>query len=94
MQGIHTGSDDFNPNGLNQRRWQEMVMANEASWDRIARVVIGVGLLALGLLAVNGTLGIIMAVVGAILLVTGAIGWCPIYSILGLRTKPADPVSG
>jgi hypothetical protein len=64
---------------------------NEASWDRIARVVIGVALIIGGLVAVTGTAGYIMAAVGLVPLVTGTVGWCPNYSIFGIAT--ADETS-
>ena len=60
---------------------------NEASWDRIARVVLGIVLIIAGLTAVKGTAGYVMAAVGLIPLVTGTAGWCPIYSILNVSTK-------
>lgn len=60
---------------------------NEASWDRIARVVLGVALIIGGLVGVKGTGGYIMAAVGLIPLVTGMVGWCPIYSIFKTGTK-------
>ena len=61
--------------------------ANESSWDRVARVVLGVALIVGGLTAVGGAGGYIMAAVGLIPLVTGLIGWCPIYSVLKIGTK-------
>ena len=60
---------------------------NESSWDRIARVVLGVALIVGGLTAVGETGGYIMAAVGLIPLITGLVGWCPIYSILKIGTK-------
>ncbi len=60
---------------------------NEASWDRIARVVLGIVLIVAGLAVVDGTAGYIMAAVGLIPLITGTVGWCPIYSILNVTTK-------
>ncbi|MEZ5133562.1 MAG: DUF2892 domain-containing protein [Acidimicrobiales bacterium] len=59
---------------------------NEANWDRIARVVIGVALIGVGLAVVGGTGGIVLAVVGLIPLVTGAVGTCPLYSVFGIST--------
>ncbi|MCB1248351.1 MAG: DUF2892 domain-containing protein [Acidimicrobiales bacterium] len=59
---------------------------NEANWDRIARVVIGVALIGVGLAVVGGTGGIVLAVVGLIPLVTGAVGTCPLYSVFGVST--------
>lgn len=60
---------------------------NEASWDRIGRVVLGVGLIAGGVLAVGGGWGWVLAAVGVIPLVTGLVGWCPIYAVIGRGTK-------
>jgi hypothetical protein len=61
---------------------------NQASWDRIVRVVLGIILLYLGLAdVVSGAFGIILAIVGAVLLFTGVIGFCPIYWLLKLGTK-------
>lgn len=60
---------------------------NEASWDRIARVILGAVLLVLGLVVVNGGWGVAIIVVGLIALVTGAVGFCPIYWITKFRTK-------
>jgi hypothetical protein len=64
---------------------------NEASWDRIARVILGIALIIGGLTAVGGTGGYIMAAVGLIPLTTGLMGWCPIYSILRIGTRKDDP---
>lgn len=55
--------------------------------DRIVRVVLGIGLVAV---AVGGSVaGLLLAVVwivAAIALVTGAIGFCPLYFVLGIST--------
>ena len=62
--------------------------ANESSWDRIIRVVIGLALGYWGFFQMGGGLwGIILGVIGLVLLVTGAIGFCPIYGLVGLSTK-------
>lgn len=67
-----------------------MKFVNEAGWDRIGRVAIGVVLLALGWTgAVEGTLGTIFKVVGFVPLITGLVGWCPLYSIFRFRTNKA-----
>jgi len=57
--------------------------SNEASWDRLLRVVAGLVLIAL---TVGGMIGI-WGWLGLVLIVTGAIGWCPIYAVLGLKTR-------
>lgn len=67
-----------------------MFKRNEANWDRVGRVVLGLALLALGLFVVDGTLGVVLAVVAFVPLLTGALGSCPLYSVFGLSTCPVD----
>lgn len=57
---------------------------NEGTLDRVLRVVVGVVLIGLTLTQKIGLWGWI----GVVPLVTGAIGMCPMYSILGIRTCP------
>ena len=63
---------------------------NEASWDRIARVIGGVALIGGGLLAVTGGWGWALAAVGLVLVVTGIVGWCPIYATFRTGTKGSE----
>ena len=61
---------------------------NEASWDRIARVVLGIVLIALGFSgAVEGGLGTFLGLFGFVPLITGLVGWCPLYAIFRFRTN-------
>jgi hypothetical protein len=60
---------------------------NEASWDRIERVVLGVALISGGLVAVGETAGYAMAAVGLIPLIAGHVNWCPNYAIFRSGTK-------
>ena len=65
-----------------------MLKLNEASWDRIARVILGFILLIVGLTGtVAGAAGIVLDIVGAVLVLTGLVGFCPIYFVLKLSTK-------
>lgn len=64
-----------------------MGFINEASWDRLARIALGVVLIVLGLAVVDGGLGIFLAVFGLVPLLTGLVGWCPLYTLFGFRTK-------
>jgi hypothetical protein len=57
---------------------------NEGKTDRIVRVVVGLGLLA----GAYQTQTQWMYVVGGILLATGAIGFCGLYTLLGINTCP------
>lgn len=63
---------------------------NQANWERIVRVLLGIGLLYAGFGGlVTGTWGIVAEVVGVIALLTGLTGWCPIYALLKTGTKTA-----
>ena len=65
-----------------------MGFMNEGSTDRIIRVVAGIVLLALGWgEVVTGTLGTVFKVLGFIPLVTGLVGWCPLYAITHISTR-------
>lgn len=55
---------------------------NMASWDRIIRVVVGLVLIALSL---SGTIGL-WGWIGIVPVVTGLIGMCPLYSLIGIST--------
>lgn len=60
---------------------------NESNADRMARGVVGVILLVLGFTALSGVLSVVAIIVGLILTVTGAVGFCPIYKILKTGTR-------
>lgn len=57
---------------------------NSGGIDKILRIVVGVVLIALtvmGVLPVWGYIGIVP-------LATGLMGWCPLYTVLGINTCP------
>ena len=58
---------------------------NEGVIDRSPRVIGGLVLIGL---AATGTIGM-WGYIGIIPLVTGAVGMCPIYSLLGINSCPA-----
>lgn len=64
-------------------------MVNEAGWDRLFRVALGVILLILGFGVMNGSAGTVVGIVAFVPLLTGLAGWCPLYSLLGFRTNKA-----
>jgi hypothetical protein len=67
------------------------IRTNEAPIDRIVRVAAGVALLAVVVLGVLATpLSWIAGAIGAILLVTGATGFCPLYALLGVSTTRVE----
>ncbi len=57
---------------------------NVGNIEKIARVVIGLGLLSL-IFILEGNMRWV-GLAGIILIVTAAIGWCPISSVLGINT--------
>jgi hypothetical protein len=63
--------------------------SNEATIDRVIRAVVGVAVL-LGAFAIgSGSVAfVLLLVVGAILLVTAAVGFCPLYRVFGMSTCP------
>ena len=56
--------------------------ANEGGVDRALRVIAGLALIALAFLGTVGAWGYI----GVVPLLTGAIGFCPVYPLLGINT--------
>ncbi len=61
---------------------------NESNVDRMIRAVAGVVLLYLGVGGVlSGVPAILADVVGAVLLLTGAIGFCPLYALFKFSTR-------
>ncbi len=67
-----------------------MFKRNEGILDRIARVTLGVVLLPTGLFLLGGlqgsVLGLSVAGLGTIGLITGATGVCPTYNLFGFST--------
>jgi hypothetical protein len=61
---------------------------NESNLDRIIRVVVGIVFLALYFTGVvTGGLGILIMILGAIALLTGVVGFCPLYMLFKINTK-------
>lgn len=56
--------------------------ANVGGIDKILRIVAGIVLIAMAVIGVIGAWGFI----GVVPLVTGLIGWCPAYTLLGIKT--------
>ena len=56
--------------------------SNVGGIDRVLRIVVGLALIALAATNTVGWWGWL----GVVPLLTGALGWCPPYSILGINT--------
>ncbi|RMG87691.1 MAG: DUF2892 domain-containing protein [Chloroflexi bacterium] len=61
-----------------------MLARNEGNIDRIIRLVLGIVLLVVALTSFSTLWW--LAIVGAILVVTGLVGFCPLYRLLGIKT--------
>lgn len=66
---------------------------NVGSADRAVRIWGGIAFLSIAILGLglfDGMIGgIVCATVGAIMLITGAVAFCPAYAIVGTRSSPA-----
>jgi hypothetical protein len=62
-------------------------MSNLGNYDRIVRVLLGLALVAVPFAAGWAVWSGILAAVGAVLIVTAAISFCPIYALFGLSSK-------
>lgn len=66
---------------------EDAMTTNVGSIDRVLRVLIGVALLAFALF--SGHTYAWIGYIGVVPLLTAAIGWCPLYAMLGVSTCPA-----
>jgi hypothetical protein len=60
---------------------------NEGGWDRVIRILAGIALAYATWLTWPATASVVFGVIGAIAFVTGLVGWCPGYALVGLSTK-------
>lgn len=56
-------------------------MCNTGNIDRVIRVVIGLAIIAWGVMSENW-----LGAIGVVPLLTAAIGFCPLYTLLGINT--------
>ncbi len=60
---------------------------NVGTADRTIRAIVGIAALAAWFFGlVEGTLGIIVLVVGVVMIATAVFRWCPPYALIGLNT--------
>ena len=63
--------------------------SNVGSRDRLLRTIFGVYGMLLGFLFIQGLVGNILGILSTVSLLTGIVGWCGIYSLLGISTLGA-----
>lgn len=65
---------------------------NVGGIERPIRIVVGILLIGIGAFAGLPAVGTGVALtLGAVALVTGAIGYCPLWSLFGINTCPTGP---
>jgi hypothetical protein len=62
-------------------------MPNAGTIDRVIRLLIGIGLLSLVYVGPQTPLGLL----GIVPIGTALSGWCPLYGLLRIRTRRAQP---
>lgn len=60
--------------------------SNVGGMDKIVRIVAGLVLIALAIMDIGAP----WTYIGVVPLVTGLMGWCPAYTLLGMNTCPAS----
>ena len=58
--------------------------SNVGGIDKILRILVGIALIVMAYMNVVGVWGYI----GVVPLLTGLIGWCPVYPLLGISSCP------
>jgi len=64
-----------------------MFKSNEGGMDRGIRIVLGIALMVAGWF-IGSTVGLTLGIIGLVPLLTGAIGWCPLYAMFNIDTCP------
>jgi hypothetical protein len=71
---------------------REFTAKNMGGLDRIIRLVLGLFLIAAAFTQIPVAGAIVLGIVGGILVLTGLVARCPLYSICGVNTgKPVQP---
>ncbi|HRP74994.1 MAG TPA: DUF2892 domain-containing protein [Rhodocyclaceae bacterium] len=60
------------------------MQTNVGGIDKILRIVAGLILIALGIMGIGAP----WTFIGVVPLVTGLMGWCPAYKLIGVNTCP------
>jgi hypothetical protein len=65
-----------------------LYIKNLPIWERILRASMSIGLVAYGMLELNGlTVGYIVMGMGAMMLITGFLGFCPLCAMVGRKLE-------
>jgi len=65
---------------------------NMGTVDRVVRILIAIVIAILYVTNVmHGGVALVLGIVAVIMVLTGIVSFCPVYSLLGLTTRPAEP---
>ena len=70
-----------------------VMMKNVGSADKIIRIVVGIALIAFALAGPADIGWKWVGWIGVVPILTALMGWCPAYSVLGMRTCPMEKKS-
>lgn len=66
-----------------------MLRRNVGDLERLLRVILGIYAMLLGFLFISGLVGNLLGFIGLLVFVTGAVGWCGIYTLMGRELPQA-----
>jgi uncharacterized membrane protein HdeD (DUF308 family) len=64
----------------------KLMEKNVGKTDRIVRLVLGIAVMAVGYIVLSEPISYLAMLAGLILLVTGVLGTCGLYSVFGINT--------
>jgi hypothetical protein len=82
--------DPLEVHSIHHLQLENSMKKNAGNVDRALRVVIGLALIGL---TVTGTIGV-WGWIGIVPIATAAMGFCPLYSLLGMNTCPMEAKKG
>jgi hypothetical protein len=69
---------------MHSRQKEQVMQTNEGTTDRVLRVLAGAAILSQAFVGLQTP----WAYIGLVPLVTGLVGYCPVYALLGISTCP------
>ncbi len=71
-----------------------MFPQNEGTLDRDIRLAVGLLLMIPSVFMLTGIFQIVAAALAVVLIVTAAMGFCPLYTVLGIKTNKGEAKGG
>jgi hypothetical protein len=87
---LDTYSHEYYSHEITVYKSKELSMKNLHPIDRFLRAALGIALVETGFFWVAGGMQVGAYAVGAVLLITALVRFCPLYKVLGLRTSDPD----